>query len=789
MTAAEKLKLIKAFSEQPNKLLDRQPITEKQALMYPVFEQALYALINVLKSSDKWVKENEDLPEKDFYGYGNNVIAFCAPRGQGKTSAMLSLTHALSECGRASAAFCRRGDRCCEHPLTPKQEPADSAYPWAEIIDKRNYLVVPPIDPTVLDKHESVVGLILAWLFQEINSKWSKNDGLSAERFEREQLDVLKHFQKCKECLNRHSNTKAEDFSDLIKSSIVLEVKAHFNAILECYFRLCGQPNKTNYLIIQLDDTDMDMVNAYDVLEDVRKFLSVPSTVVMMATYLRQLRMLIARHYEETLGIPQNAAETSVAYTQMATKYIDKLIPAQQMIHINSFRHLRDLTGTLNLRAFQPDLKEEDEDVDVEKAFLEVIQERTGLFFLQHTSYVSNILPTTLRGLVHLYQLLDKMEPIPSLDDIGTISDTGIRDFMECLKIRQHNLFLFEDYFRNDWCYSNLDEKDQEIMWVISQAHTALKLQIIHNLLAKRWNTGKQKALIIRWKAGKQQGDNSNPLSMEAFSFLDIVQELEDAENSATDMNDLILNFAIRTHLSITLHKLYLSDLLLCLNQRVRENTVEQSLGTFVGIDFSQLRSFLKLRELDVKYDISCHELGDDLKQITEKVKQSERLNILYEVIFNQLLTDNQKTDVDMKSNYTLPEYNRTCFALQDSVFRVLGNHEILRLWLSMNPERFLRSLCYVTGGPEEGKRAGSDRSELSKKSYPISLDAQSPITFILDLLSNIRANLFHSEDEPISSKTGKPALADIPDAGTADPEKQKLVMDSDTEDSKEEKE
>ena len=769
MTAAEKLKLIKAFSEQPNKLLDRQPITEKQALMYPVFEQALYALINVLKSSDKWVEENESLPEKDFYGYGNNVIAFCAPRGQGKTSAMLSLTHALSECGRASAASCRRGDRYCASP-----EPVDSTSPWAKIIDNRNYLVVPPIDPTVLDKHESVVGLILAWLFQEINSKWSKNDGLSAERFEREQLDVLKHFQKCKECLNRHSSTKAEDFSDLIKSSIVLEVKAHFNAILECYFRLCGQPNKTNYLIIQLDDTDMDMVNAYDVLEDVRKFLSVPSTVVMMATYLRQLRMLVARHYEETLGIPQSAGEASVAYTQMATKYIDKLIPAQQMIHINSFRHLRDLTGTLNLRAFQPD---EDEDVDVEKAFLEVIQERTGLFFLQHTSYVSNILPTTLRGLVHLYQLLDKMKPIPFLDKIDPISDTGIRDFMTCLKIRQHNLFLVEDYFRNDWCYSNLDEKDQEIMWAISQAHTALKLQIIHNLLSKRW------------KVGKRLDDNSISPSQEPFSFSNIVQELEDAENSATDMNDLILNFAIRTHLSITLHKLYLSDLLLCLGKRVREKSVEQSLGAFVGIDFSQLRSFLKFRESDVKFDKSFPNLGDDLKQITEKVGQSERLNILYEVIFNELLTSNQKTDVDMESDYTLPQYNMTCFALQDSAFRVLGNHEILRLWLSMNPERFSRSLCYVTGGSDEGKGEHSDPSVVLKQNYPINLDAQSPITFILDLLSNIRSNLFPSEDEPIPSKPDKPASADMPDAGTADPEKKKLVTDSDTEDSKEEKE
>ncbi len=805
-----RLKLIKAFSAQPNKLLDKQRITNQDTLMYPVFQNALRGLKNILDSSEKWVNESNNPIDRDFYTYGNNILAFCGPRGQGKTSTMLSLTYALEHCNDSyEGNYLKKVDSNRNKYYRLKEE--DPV--WSETINERDFLVMPPIDPTVLDEKESVVGVVLAWLLAEINEGWKKKDK-PADFIEQKQVEVLQHFQKCRDCLALHSGVKERDLSALIKSSNILELKKHLYAIINFYFQLYGHTGKKHYLIIQLDDTDMDMVNAYEVLEDARKFLSLPRTVVMMATYLRQLRTLVAKHYEDALALSHSKKEDvpeRADCMQMAAKYLDKLIPSQQMVHINSFRYQRDLNGKVKIRDFIDDLSdiladnndeykvsEEDLDADLEEEFYELIQEKTGLIFLKHGTYINNILPTSLRGLVHLYQVLDKMET-PSYPDEGNYENAMSKEprgstyytkYITALRIRQRNLIMFEDYFRNDWCYNNLKEKDQEIMWAISQAHIAPKLRIIRNLLKKRWpwistlqeqssdvandvktpkmssetqladvenaaDSGREEkarestsSLSLGTEpAGTQKAqmdvhaNNRTDIGSGSshFCFTNIVMLLNEGEDRAESMDDLMLVFAVRTHLSIIMHKLYMADILNTLDNKetassfVKTDSQMHKEGIYRPIVHQQLQSFMKyyppFEQKKANLTSKRKEIRKLLKDFSEikannacllnKTSTERRLEALYNLLFW-----NKLTEFHSETDDTILSHNKLSFALQESVFRVLCNFDVLRLYLSDSLDRFVTCAKYVY------------QSTISFDEHQISLEKKHSIYELFERLS-----------------------------------------------------
>lgn len=672
------------FSKQANQILGDQSVTDTRSIMYPTFWAAQIALQDVLRASDEWMEKHEqmkrerepgDALKRDLYGYGSNVIAFCAPRGQGKTSAMLSFAHAL------------------ENSCQVDTDDGDSL--WRNMVGSRRFFALQPIDPTILDKNESVIGLILARLFHEISACWKKQDDMSEAMIEARKMEILKDFQTCRQCLARHRGIDQGDLTDFIKSSNILEVKECLYRIVTAYFELKYGGGKRCCLIIQLDDTDMDMKNAYDVLEDVRKFLSIPQTVVLMATYLRQLRTLVAKHYEQTLTMKDSDRaflSPGMGYTRMATKYIDKLIPAPQMIHINSYHHQRDIDGKVKLSGFlKKDVPEKD---DLEEYFFKRIRDRTGLCFVRQADYVHHILPTSLRGLSHLYRLLEGMKfpdnivespdmsafRIEQADERTSLRLSSRNQHASNLRLEMRNLTEFEDYFRNDWCYSKLDEKSQEIMWEISQAQTFLKLRIIENLLFERERERES-------ARGITTGTN---VRKEEPDFFDIYDRLHTLTKNAENMDDLMLAFAISTHLSIHMHKLYLSEKLTIIRKweerMVMHPNAAADFDMLQPCAYTQLKQFLRVKDQNPQ-DAWWKPTSVEMPR-AESLPKDKRIELLYDLIFrlNEIGETGPGKDTGKPGREKADSKVLECLAqIQDAAFGILGNADILSLWLETN--------------------------------------------------------------------------------------------------------
>lgn len=482
--------VLKLTVGQEHELLSAQKIDDPDTLMYPAYQQAVRALSEIVNSAKRWRAKREaaDCRSKDrndLYGYANNTIVFCGSRGQGKTSAMLSFGNALA---------CKTGSGEISGELDP-----------ARVIANNRFYVMEPIDPTMLKKGGHVSEIVLSYLYTQMKQHLSRGDCVEMSVQRKETL--LRLFQQAFSWLHLsdRSSDRQDDFYDYEKLGHGFDIKENFYQLIEHFLMLkagvykdtdlpLGSGRRENhFLVVPLDDMDLQLQNSYNMLEEVRQYLQLPNTIVLMAADIDQLRNMTNMHYcQEMKPALENHLMNADAFRRLAAKYLDKLIPASQMIYLPeygpSFRSGDEILVQII------DEKEEDPkpEQELHEHLFGLIYQKTGLVFVKHESYLNNLIPTTLRGLRQLYRLLNnlptpcELSPLPdtmlnlsgaeledSLKKENKIADANrvMKEYLmqRLRRVRQleQNLAVFQSYFVGDWCASKLDGEGEKVLRTI----------------------------------------------------------------------------------------------------------------------------------------------------------------------------------------------------------------------------------------------------------------------------------------------------------------------------------
>lgn len=477
---------LKMSAGQEHELLPLQKIGERDALMYPAYREAARALCGIIKSAKRFNSSCVSSNQKpNLYNYANNTIAFCGSRGQGKTSAMLSFGNAL------------RGEGVSSIPseLDPEKMIADS-----------RFHVMDPIDPTMLKKGGHITEIVLSYLYGQMRRMFDSGKGRDLSTREREK--ELRRFQQSIGWLSRSSDRidRSDDFYDFEKPGYGFDIKENLYHIIDSFLQLDTgeydreaysrprQPGKELFLVIMLDDMDLQLENSYDILEEVRQYLQLPNTIVLMAADIVQLRRTIAMHYSSQMS-------TALKYELMdqdeihrlTAKYMDKLIPAAQTIYLPEYKPTICRGNDIIVEFADEGTESLEKAEELHTKFFEMIFRKTSLVFVRHQSYVNNLFPATLRGLRQMYRLLDSMpepcipDPLPdsfwkdgSSEDLALRKckvDEGNNIMSEYLKQRlsrvrqlESNLAVFKAYFLGDWCASKLDCAGEKVLNKISRS-------------------------------------------------------------------------------------------------------------------------------------------------------------------------------------------------------------------------------------------------------------------------------------------------------------------------------
>lgn len=507
----------------------------------------------------------------------NNIIAFCGERGQGKTSAMLSFSEILS-----------------------------TAHP-------QKYRIMNVIDPTNLEKNDNILMLILSCIFREFKEAWKETSNNEQRSRESRKNNILDLFQKAYHHIStikasgKSDNTA--DFDDVMnlldKYGDSTNLCNVFSDLIREFLEFSGY-DKDSFFVIQIDDTDLNVERAYEIIEDIRKYLSIPNVIVLMATKFEQLSKIIEQNYINNFKVLYEKNEiNNYEVSSMASKYLEKLIPETRRIYLPSL-NMGDLSAEM------PQINYTDKNdlpiIDVgniQEQLIKLIDRKIGISFdiSNLNGIIHPIIPRTMRELVNFLALLSNMEDVKDCKNKMFKIFNKSNNF-KLIEIMYNNINTFYDYFKANWIESHFDNDDinrlnRIIDAKINTTHMQTLLEIqdkvmqldnsIKNIEIKYtdiFGIIRSDYLIERINAIISDQTESNPFTYSLGNIMDALIAL----NKSIKSNDMInFTFAIKTIYTMKMMLFAINDLIIANNNKNKDNQFRwsnASVGYFIGTDF-----------------------------------------------------------------------------------------------------------------------------------------------------------------------------------------------------------
>ena len=330
----------------------------------------------------------------------SNVISFLGERGRGKTSAMLSFLASL--------------DRL-------KKQGEDG---WSKLREcgEVKFIRLPYIDAAALAEREFVLDVVLAKMWDMFDDYIKREQsGLQNEELLYCEKKVRDGFVKVRKAYlilkakeDKGGTLASRDepvASELHELSASMNLRQEFQTLVINYIQMLSydpsarrEPNREGYLILAIDDIDMAAKMAQRILEQIRRFLSVPGIVIFMTADISRLKKMCENYYQKFYRKDKGALHRFI------NDYLEKVLPYY-------------------MRIYMPELNENHEGFQIEKTafanlgldlgglsekevILKLIADRYGICFDGKRKKRHFLQSDSLRGLVnyfeHFFQIEEK---------------------------------------------------------------------------------------------------------------------------------------------------------------------------------------------------------------------------------------------------------------------------------------------------------------------------------------------------------------------------------------------
>ena len=325
-----------------------------------------------------------------------NLIAFCGDRGEGKTSCMMSVSYIMEHADKEDVANYLR---------------SVSGYEFGN----KRLEMLPVIDPAFFDKHHNILELLLGQLYGTYKEWQNKNRDKLEWNFSG-MSKVTKLFQKVKFCLRHVISDSVDEFDpleELEQLSAGIDLRKNMSDLIAEYLKILEK----DFLVIRIDDIDLNMSQAYQMCEELRKYLVSDRCIVMISVKIEQLLTAIENAIHTEASYPQN-----IDFSAMASKYVDKLIPLACRINMPKVYSLCDQELKVYKNRQNSDVVFESR--SVKDGVVRKIFYNTRFLFYNSKGAVSPIIPNNLRSLTHLLGLLFSMEEPEHTDTFNENKNT-----------------------------------------------------------------------------------------------------------------------------------------------------------------------------------------------------------------------------------------------------------------------------------------------------------------------------------------------------------------------------
>ena len=543
------------------------------------------AAVNVKEILDNTQEYYNKKKNKEFFKdkeEANNIIAFTGERGTGKSSVMISFAEALKTIENSRINLDNQG------------------YKKFRDLKGVEFVNLDIIDPALLEDKESIFEIVIAKMFSKFKEYLEKENG-KLEFDDKKRL--LKKFQKVYKDL-KVINTDRKDFfkegaegEDILQTLVSLasgsNMRKSFIELVNEYLRFFSNENNKDryndkekrFLVIPIDDLDMDIRHSAEMAEQIRKYLMIPNLIILMAIKIEQLKDSMEQMYRANYKVMLEAGSLSDDPKEMAERYIEKLIPNGRKLYLPEIRSIKDgRENKINLIFIS---KKQDEYVtrneiceiendnssnysglSIEKAVLKMTYEKTGLIFIKPKYDMHYLVPDNLRELQNYLIMLKNMETV-NINYNEKDKNNSKQENEKFKNIKLKNIDKFETYFLKSWVRRNLAKVHIDLIeeffstslehknkLVITKIRKIIFEEIKNNLEEKEYEN------IVRTNVQASVTNNAifdinnNSINVSLGDVLESLRIYADYDGNNTKK----LKFAIKTLYSIILCKL------LCMN-------------------------------------------------------------------------------------------------------------------------------------------------------------------------------------------------------------------------------
>ena len=546
----------------------------KDSLFYEAYRQAMAGVVEIVRASrlytdsqDLFLEQNNRengkskssyLPQADryYYNYPSNMIVFSGERGTGKSSALLTFVDDLSCQG--SGLF----DREFLGDMVRHELPGLSLRQVERVLADVRFVPATPIDPTKLEDGSHMLAVISAKMFKIAADRWDEEDGAAVRRaYPQERLNeknrLLEHFAQCYQhiiALKNIGDPKEFEALDVLRElGDTVDLKREFADLVRELLDFCFPGRANTFLVLQIDDTDMNVKFAYKLLEDLRKYLVIPRMMIVMAADLEHLTKVVENEFLS--GYNEKIQDIVDVAGNIAMQYITKLFPQTRQIWLPSLKsYLKEQINQVSICCSVLDEQilpvKKTSRFDSQDEIFRLVYQKTGIIFLKHEDHLHFIIPDNMRAFSHFLAVLSQMRSVedpdekrpdfflPNIEEL-IVGKQGsvVREHSAKLQARLQNVQRFRDYFLHAWAINNLSAEHIKILNALHQTSLGSKIKFIWEKLKSDSKTAPQ-----------------------SVSYAGLMDMLHQYERSADEEN-MKFGFAIRNYFSFLAHCIVLEDL------------------------------------------------------------------------------------------------------------------------------------------------------------------------------------------------------------------------------------
>jgi hypothetical protein len=379
-----------------------EPEEFHQSYFRDVYHQAAKAVTSIINQdvdpngkSYPFAKETKEF---------NNIIAFVGGRGTGKTSCMVSFAKYLIGDNKKNIKFEYNDIEAKENNIK-------------SILDTK-FISLPTIDPSLFEEDENIIEVVLAQMFSDFETIL-KNSQREVEQDTRrkllERFDVV--YRNLQTIIKGRKNYDGESLETLSKLAQSTNLRDNFKKLVHEFTGLKANAENDRgryndiFLIIPIDDFDLNVKAAAEMSEQIRKYFMIPNVIILMAVNIEQLmdakEMSIRDDFKDMWEFLREDP------AQMAVEYLLKLIPDNRRYRMPEIRYHLDsmmVNITRKNNSKENNTKEQDKKkyIGINEYLFSEIYNKTGLIFIPKNRGKHILIPNTHRRLKEIVFFLEK---------------------------------------------------------------------------------------------------------------------------------------------------------------------------------------------------------------------------------------------------------------------------------------------------------------------------------------------------------------------------------------------